>query len=136
MSNVFFGTGNVGTSPEMRFVQVGNRTAKVMEVRVFFDAYRKDEAGEFQQDEAASFWKSVVLWDDRAERAAKILRKGARVCVSGQIKGERWTDKNTGEPRKGDHVEADDIYLSLARVESVQWRERAEQGASEETTGA
>lgn len=39
MSNMFVGTGNIGTNPEMRYVQVGDRQAKVMEIRVFFDSY-------------------------------------------------------------------------------------------------
>lgn len=129
MSNMFVGTGNIGTNPEMRYVQIGDRQAKVMEVRVFFDSYREDAAGQLVQDEAASFWKTVTIWDDRAERAAKLLRKGARVCVMGRIKGERWTDKDTCEIRYGDQVVADDIYLSLARVESIQWRERAPETA-------
>lgn len=125
MSNMFVGTGNIGTHPEMRYVQIGDRQAKVMEMRVFFDSYREDASGQLLQDEAASFWKTVTIWDDRAERAAKLLRKGARVCVMGRVKGERWNDKDSGETRYGDQVVADDIYLSLARVESIQWRERA-----------
>lgn len=127
MSNTFVGTGNIGVHPEMRFVQVGDRTAKVLEFRVFFDSYREDDAGQLVQDESASFWKTVVLWDERGERAARLLRKGARVCVMGRIKGEKWTDKATGETKYSDHVVAEDVYLSLARVESVQWRERAEE---------
>ncbi len=129
MSNVFFGTGNIGTNPEMKYVPLGDRQAKVLEVRVFFDSYRDDGQGNLVQDETASFWKTVNIWDDRAERVAKLLRKGARVCVSGRIKGERWTDKQTGEIRYGDHIVAEDIYLSLARVESIEWRERAEEPA-------
>lgn len=129
MSNTFVGTGNIGVHPEMRFVQVGDRTAKVLEFRVFFDSYREDDSGQLVQDESASFWKTVVLWDERGERAARLLRKGARVCVLGRIKGEKWTDKNTGEMKYADHVVAEDVYLSLARVESVQWRERAEEPA-------
>lgn len=127
MSNVFFGTGNIGTHPEMKYVQLGDRQAKVLEVRVYFDSYKEDSQGNLVQDDAASFWKTVNIWDDRAERVATLLRKGARVCVSGRIKGDRWTDKPTGEFRYGDHIVAEDIYLSLARVESIQWRERAEE---------
>lgn len=135
MSNTFIGTGNIGTNPEMRYLQIGDRTAKVLEVRVYFDAYKEDASGQLVQDDGASFWKTVALWDERAERAVKLLRKGARVCVMGRLKGEKWTDKSTGEVKYADHVVADDIYLSLARVEAIQWRERAEERA-EEPAGA
>ena len=124
MSNSFSGTGNVGLAPELRNVNIGGRAAQVLELRVFFDAYKENAEGDLVQDDAASFWKNVTLWNSRAERAAKHLIKGARVHVVGHIKGERWEDKETGEERSGEFVVADDVYLSFARLDSVKWKDK------------
>ncbi len=130
MSNMFVGTGNIGRAPELRNVTVGGRQAKVLELRVFFDAYKTDpQTNELIQDDGASFWKSVTLWDSRAERAARHLVKGARIHVQGSLRGEKWTDRESGEERSGDFISAEDVFLSFARVESIAWR--AKQGDGE-----
>jgi single-strand DNA-binding protein len=126
MANSFSGTGNVGLNPEIRNVLVGGRPARVLELRVFFDAYKENSQGDLEQDDAASFWKNVTLWNERAERASKHLIKGARIHVVGHIKGEKWVDKESGEERKGEFIVAEDIYLSFSRVESITWKARQE----------
>lgn len=126
MSNEFFGTGNVGQSPELRTVTVGSETRKVLELRVFFDAYGRDAEGNPIQNDAQSFWKTVTLWGERGERAAKHLVKGARIAVKGSLRGEKWVDKATGEERTGDAIRAEDVYLSFARVESVAFKPKAQ----------
>jgi single-strand DNA-binding protein len=133
MSNFFSGTGNVGKAPELRTVNNGGNNSKVLELRVFFDAYKKDVQGEFVQDDAACFWKDVVLWNERAERAAEHLVKGARIHVVGSVKGEQWTDKTSGEIRTNEFVVAEDVFLSFARVEKVTYRQKTEPAAQ---TGA
>jgi len=132
VSNIFSGTGNIGRAPELRMVDLNGRVAKVLELRVFFDAYKTNpQTNELEQDDSASFWKNVTIWNDRAERASKFLVKGARVHVTGYLKGERWTDKDSGTERFGEYVVADDVFLSFARVASVTFREKAQEGSSE-----
>lgn len=127
MSNMFFGTGNIGHAPELRNVSVNGEAKKVLDLRVFFDAYQRDSNGELSQNDAASFWKDVTLWGDRAERAAQHLIKGARIAVIGELRGEKWTDRETGEERTKDAVRAEDVYLSFARVDAVRFKAKAEQ---------
>jgi single-strand DNA-binding protein len=132
MSNMFFGTGNIGTNPEVRNVSVNGEARKVLELRVFFDAYQRDSTGALVQNDSASFWKDVTLWGERAERAASHLIKGARVAVIGELRGEKWTDKDSGEERTKDAIRADDIYLSFARVESVRFKTKSERTDAEQ----
>jgi single-strand DNA-binding protein len=126
MSNLFIGEGNLGSAPELKTVEFNNETHRVLELRVFFDAYKQDAEKKYVQDEEKSFWRSVTLWDARAERAAKLLVKGARVLVKGSEKGETWTDKASGEVKKDTRIVADDVYLSFARVESVTFKPKSE----------
>ena len=41
MPNSFVGKGNLGTSPTLKTIRVGNEDRKVAEMRVFFDEYRR-----------------------------------------------------------------------------------------------
>jgi single-strand DNA-binding protein len=66
----------------------------------------------------------VSLWDYKAEQAARLLRKGARVHVIGRIELDAWNDKETGEPREKMRLLADDVLLSLTRVKSVEFEAR------------
>ena len=46
MPNSFVGKGNLGTSPTLKTIRVGNEDRKVAEMRVFFDEYQYDEASQ------------------------------------------------------------------------------------------
>jgi single-stranded DNA-binding protein len=49
---------------------------------------------------------------------ANYLKKGASVCVTGQVEEEQWSDKATGELKKA-------LVVKNASVES--WQARSEQ---------
>lgn len=124
MSNEFRGTGNLGDNPSRKIVQVAGEERTVTELRVFFDDYKPDGNGGFEQ--AGGFWLSVSVWDKRAEAAADLLRKGARVMVVGRLAQNTWTDKETGEDKSGFHLNADDVFLSLSRIENVEFKAKKE----------
>ena len=122
MPNNYQGTGNLGESPALKTVQVNGEDRKVVELRVFFDNYRADGQGGLEQ--TGGHWLDVSLWDYKAEQAARLLRKGARVHVMGRLELDSWTDRETGEPREKLRVVADDVLLSLTRVKRVEFEPR------------
>lgn len=129
MSNEFRGTGNVGDTPSLKTVKVGEEERKVTELRVFFDEYRPDGNGGFEQ--TGGFWLSVNVWGER--RAAEVVqhvKKGARVHVVGRLTESKWTAKESGEERRTLQVNADDLFLSLARLSDVGFKPRREQPAN------
>ena len=126
MSNEFRGTGNVGDTPALKTVKVGEEERKVAELRVFFDEYRPDGNGGFEQ--TGGFWLSVNVWGERrAAEVAQHVKKGARVHVVGRLSESKWTVKDTGEERRALQVNADDLFLSLARLSDVGFKPRREQ---------
>lgn len=127
MSNEFRGTGNLGDNPVLKTALVRGEERKVAEMRVFFDEYKKDGNGGFEHN--GGFWLSISVWDQRAEQAASLLRKGARVHVAGKLVQQEWTDKETGEIQRAMQLNADEVYLSLSRVEGVTFKPRREEGA-------
>lgn len=122
MSNTFTAVGNLGGAPSLRHVDVpteGGRKEKraVCDLRVYVDRRVPDGKGGFE--DRGGFWVTASLWGPRAEAAAKLLSKGARVHVSGTLYLHVWAEKGTGEERSELRLDADDVSLSLLRIESV-----------------
>ena len=125
MSNEFSGTGNVGDQPLLKTVMVGSEERQVAELRVFFDEYRQDGKGGLEQ--AGGFWLDVNVWGERlAAEVAQLVKKGARVHVIGRLAETQWTVTATGEERSALHLNADHLFLSLARLAEVRFKPRRE----------
>lgn len=102
-------TGNLGRDPEFQTTQSGQMVSK------FSLAVRQ------VKKDAPAFWVKVEVWGKQAEYVANYLKKGASVCVTGQVGEDQWNDKNTGELKKA-------IVIRNASVES--WQARSEQAAA------
>ena len=126
MANRFHGRGNLGSVPEVKHVEVDGQRRPVANMRVYFDRQVPDGEGDFQ--DRGGFWLTVSLWDRKAEAAAKVLTKGARVAVSGTLVEHTWTDKESGEQRSRLELHADHVDLDLGRVERIELRNREDGG--------
>jgi single-strand DNA-binding protein len=128
MPNRFEGKGNVGSAPTLKTVAVRGEDRQVAEIRVFFDEYSRGEDGEFEQ--TGGIWLAVSVWGRRAEQVARLLRKGARVMVQGELRTFEYTPDGTDVKVPGFQVVADDVLLTLARVESVVFAAKREEAAA------
>jgi single-strand DNA-binding protein len=125
MSNEFRGTGNVAETPRLKTVMVANEERTVTDMRVFFDEYRPDGRGGFEQ--SGGFWLDVNVWGvRRAGDVAQHVKKGARVHVIGRLVESTWTTTDTGAERRSLHLDADELFLSLVRLEAVTYRPKRE----------
>ena len=124
----FSGTGNLGATPVLRHVQVGEETRPVCDLRIFFD--RSVRQGDGSYEDQGGFWITTSVWGWRAEAAARLLSKGARVYASGQLRQESWQDE-AGETRSRLHLVADYLTVDLLCVEHLKLRSREEAEASE-----
>ena len=121
MSNEFRGTGNIAVAPTLKTVSVAGEARKVAELRVFFDDYKPDGQGSVEQ--SGGFWLDVTVWGDTlAESVVQHLRKGARVHVTGRLSESTWIGRDDGEERRAMQVNADNVFLSLRRIEEVRFR--------------
>ena len=123
MQNLFIGKGNLADSPELKRVQGrdGNDFT-VATMRVMFARYARGEDGGVKQVDG--FWRTVEIYDAKAEACAKHLRKGARVLVIGE--------EHTFQAKNEDGVEvqvikirAEDVALQLTRIESITFSAKA-----------
>lgn len=118
------GSGNLGSAPELRTVEVNGEDRKVASMRVFFDHTVPDGNGGFV--DKGGCWLGVSAWDNRAEHVARVLRKGMRVRIEGTLQERPW--EKDGEAMTSWEVNARNITLELARLESVTLRPKASAG--------
>jgi len=124
MSNEFRGNGNLADNPAVKTVTVSGEERQLAEMRVFFDRLRDDGAGGLT--DKGGFWLDVTAWgDELVERCGRLLRKGARVHVVGELQQQQWTSRETGEEKTALQLNASEVYLGLSRLESVSYREKA-----------
>ena len=102
--------GNLGRDPEMRYTPSGQ---PVTQFSVAVNRRYPDQQGEWQEE---TEWFRVVVWRERAERAAEQLRKGHKVYVEGRIQTRQWEDQS-GNKRYTTELIAD-------RVTSLERRDR------------
>jgi single-strand DNA-binding protein len=125
MSNEFRGTGNVGNDAALTTVIVGNEERRLAELRVFFDEYRQGGSDAVRKDRG--FWLDVTVWGERhAAEVVRHVRKGARIHVIGKLTESRWIVTATGEERSALFLNAERVYLGLARVTEVTFNARRE----------
>jgi single-strand DNA-binding protein len=126
MSNKFSGRGNLGADPELRYTASGE-SDPVCSLRIYFDRPKPDGKGGFE--DKGGFWMDTNLWGTRGETAARLLKKGARVVVTGELYEETWQDKETGENRSKMRIRAENVDLDLNRLENAVWHSRPNHAA-------
>ncbi len=129
MPNTFQGKGNLADAPTLKTVPVKGENRVVAEMRVMFDNYSFDQESQ-QYEQSGGFWMGVSIWGERAKDAARVLRKGARVSVTGSLREFLYTVEGAAEKVPGYQILADDITLALGRVEGVNFRPKREEAAA------
>jgi single-strand DNA-binding protein len=61
-------------------------------------------------EEEANFF-DIVLWGKRGESLNQYLLKGKQVGVDGELRQERWNDRDSGQSRSKIEIIANDINL-------------------------
>ncbi len=121
MRNEFRGNGNLADAPTLKSLNVDGEARSIAEMRVFFDRTRDDGHGGLA--DKGGFWLDVTVWNETlAERCARLLVKGARIHVAGELEHQSWTSKESGAEKSALQLHASEVYFGLARIESVTLR--------------
>jgi single-strand DNA-binding protein len=97
--------GNLGEDPELRALDGGEF---VLKIRLATTSVYKNREGEKKE---STQWHTIVVWGPRAEALAKILRKGSKILVRGEIQYRSW-DKTDGTGKGyATEIRADEIDL-------------------------
>lgn len=108
MSSITF-AGNLAKDPELRFTPSG---AQVATFTVLENRRRKSEDGQGWEDAEPNAFR-VQAWNSMAENVAESVHKGDRVMVEGTVVTDRWTDKDSNQPRTSQHIRATEVAFSL-----------------------
>lgn len=85
--------GNLGKDPEVRYLD--NERAVANFSIATSESYTDRQGQRITNTE----WHNIEVWDNLAKVCEKYLKKGDSVYIEGQIKTEKWTSKETNEPR-------------------------------------
>lgn len=126
-------SGNIGEAPSLKHVPVNGEDRVVTEFSMYVD--RRVPTGKEGPDafeDRGGFWINVSVWNNEAERVARLIRKGMRVTCIGEIIRDEWEDKSTKEMRERFIFLAEKVLVDLVRVESITMRQRTEADGSDE----
>lgn len=91
--------GRVGQTPEIRYFESGAmKTSLTLAVK---PPYRSE----------TPLWFDLELWGNIAQVAADWVQKGSTIGITGEIVFDRWTDKNTNEPRQKPIIRVNNLEL-------------------------
>lgn len=79
--------GNVGRDPEIRYTPAGIAVCD-------FSVAVSKVWGKGDQRKEKTTWFKVTVWRDYAEVAAKFVKKGMRILVTGEIGATAYIDKH------------------------------------------
>lgn len=91
--------GRIGKDPELRTTQTGKTVGHFS-----LCTNRGIRTADGVWDDVPE-WHKVVVWQKHAENASRILGKGDKVFVEGDLRYNKWTD-NSGQKRTSSEVVA------------------------------
>ena len=114
--------GNVGTDPEVRYLDRGVAIAN-------FNLATTERGYTMQngtQVPNRTDWHAIVLWRNLAEWAEKYVRKGMKLYIEGKLQTRTW--EKDGQVRRKTEVIAENIQI-LYRPQETQNRRNEETAA-------
>lgn len=107
MSSITF-AGNLADDVELRYTRNGRAVARF---RVLENRRTRGTDGEWT-DAEPNAWR-VQVWGDLADNVAASCAKGDRVHVTGDVHTDVWQDKESGQARRSQKIDADEVSFSL-----------------------
>lgn len=117
MSTRFSGRGNLAEVPALKTVDVKGEPRQMLQMRVYFDRPVPADGETFE--DKGGFWIDVNYWGHRAERMVRLLSRGTRVYLEGNLEQVSWQDRISGSDRSKLRLNADYIALDLSRIDAV-----------------
>lgn len=126
--------GNMLGNPTQRMVTVKGEQVRITEFRMMSDVWKR-EGDDLVQDEEKTRAVAVTIWNDRlGSQVMKLLSKGMRVEVKGEMYLHTWDISPEERAAGKDGIElrltADEVTLKLNRVEGVTMKTRQAESES------
>lgn len=105
--------GYLGRDPELRYTPQGTAICKFS---IATSEKRKHNDGEAEE---STTWFRCTAWGRQGELAQEYLSKGSQAYVEGQLREEKYTDRE-GQTRSSLEVNVREIYFLSTRGEQSQ----------------
>ena len=119
--------GNVGRDAEIRYLKDGTAVAD-------FSVAVSKITGRAETRQEKTTWFRVSIWRERAETAAQIVKKGAKILVTGEVAANSYVDKS-GVTQVSLEVTCDTFRLLSPRADSQNSGEYAAEGGGNYNRG-
>ncbi len=104
--------GNLGSNPEVKALDGGNKIAKfTMATNEVYHNKKGEKVTETQ-------WHNIVAWGKTADLVEQLLEKGKQVLVQGKLTNRSYEDKE-GNKRYITEIVAQDFLLLTPKEEAV-----------------
>lgn len=100
--------GNLAADVQLHFGPSGTPVARLL---LLVNTGRRDQHGQWQDDEPTRH--SCKAFGQLAEHLGESVAKGDRLLVTGTVRTESWTDKDTGQARSMPVLYLDDAGPSV-----------------------
>lgn len=101
--------GNVGADANLKELP---ENKKMLSFNLATSENFKDQNGEWKQN---TTWHKIVMWGDQAEKASRLITKGAEVIVEGKINTRSYTDKE-GQTKNVTEIVATDVIKTVRQT--------------------
>lgn len=129
MQNTFIAKGNLADSPKLKRLTGANGDFIVASMRVMFGRYAANKTtGVIEQ--VGGFWHEVEIYGHKGEDVARLLRRGNRVLVVGEMRDFKAHDE-AGKEVTVVKIVAEDVALVLSRVKSIEFEVSARRAANQ-----
>ena len=100
--------GRAGRDPKVRYFESGSVVANLS---LAVNRRSRDDEPD---------WFNLEIWGKQAGVAADYVRKGSLLGITGSLRFDRWTDKDTGEERSKPVIRVDRLDLLGSRRDAEQ----------------
>lgn len=97
--------GNLGSTPEVKDLENGNKVAR------FSVATSEDYTNRKGETISATHWHNIVAWGKLAGLAARTLKKGAQVTIDGKLSSRSYIARD-GSKRYVTEVVVQELLLN------------------------
>lgn len=130
MSNNITITGRLAVDPELKFAQSGKAMCNVV---VPDQKRKKDDAGQWQ-DASATTWFRATLFGEDAEEFAERASKGDEVILTGRLITREWTNQQ-GEVKSSLEVDYATVAIIPRAGQFNQQRAESDPWAGQQQSG-
>lgn len=135
--STFIFDGNIGQAPKLTFQPPNERSngepRPLLIFSVKYDRLVRSDDPNKRFEDKGGFWVRIDYWKRNAEQLNRLLAKGMRVRIEGELRLDEWPDtEHPGQMQSGMALTAETISILPSRVSAITMDDRQQQPAPQQ----